>query len=126
MSSRHLSTYSKLKTARPKQLGQVKIASSNTAELIYTLPNKGTHAIITSWSLVNSDNKDRTIKIYHDASGTTWDTTTIIYSDKMSNATGTLTGDLNIAIADFDGSIAVEADDVDLTITIWGIESNIS
>jgi len=126
MSSRHLDTYSKLKVATPKQLGQVKIASKNTAEQIYILPNPGKQAVITSWALVNHDNKDRNIKLYHDKSGSTWDDTTIIFAEKMSKETGTMAGDLNIGIADPLGTIAVEADDTDLTVTIWGVEYDIS
>jgi len=81
-----------------------------------------------SLRIANVNNKDIDYILYVDNNGTTWnDTTTIdVGSVNKDEGKNVVTRDTSFFMRDATGSIGIEIDDTDATITVWGVEYDIS
>jgi hypothetical protein len=114
-------------TSTYKQLAQLNPASPNTKELLFS-PDANQEVHIMTVSVVNFNNQDVTVKFYNDDDGTTWDNTTIIANPKIdkNEYAPSIFSRGAIILNNSAGSLAVESDDVDVTITLWGVIYDLS
>ena len=108
-----------------KMLAQINPAAANVAEQLYS-PNANEEVHIKAWTVVNTNANDVDFLIYVDDDGVIWDDTTLVFSGVVDKLEATPAGDLGIFMNNSAGSIGFEADDVDCTITIWGIVYDLS
>lgn len=105
-----------------KQLAQLQPASTNTAELLFS-PDANQEVSITAISVVNTTMQDVELIFYMDDDGTDWDATTVIANPTISKAdfNPSIVNGFGVFMNNSAGSLAVEADDTSVTITVWGI-----
>ncbi len=106
-------------------LAQLTPALANTAEQLYS-PNAAEEVHVKAWTVVNYNNQDVDFIVYVDDDGTTWDDTTTVFLGSVTKSETNPAGDLSIFMNDSSGSIGFESDDVDVTITIWGVVYDLS
>lgn len=108
-----------------KQLGQA--APANTIAVSIYSPASGINAILKKIVVCNTTASSAKYRIFHDADGTTYDTTTALFYDVTLSANSTDIIHLDGGMNDSDGNIAVRTDTNDaLTFTLYGSETTIA
>ena len=104
-----------------KQLGQLTPANTTAASL-YS-PGASTQTLIKSIVVCNTGNTANKYRIFHDDNGTTYDESTALFWDIQLNKESSDILELNIAMNDSTGNLAVRTDSAnDLTFTCYGAE----
>ena len=105
----------------PQMLAQLIPASPATPETLYAHPGNNVLVEITAWTVTNHNAQDVDIKVYFDNDGTTYGNAELIFTGVVAKAESSPAGGLKILMSNPLGSIGFESDDVDCTVTIWGI-----
>jgi len=101
-----------------KQLGQV-VATTTATELLS--PGSGEIWVVKYWVAVNHSGGAATVTFYHDADGTTYDTTTVISSNMNIVANGQIDSQVYWPLNGAASSLAVKASvATSITVTMWG------
>lgn len=107
----------------PKQLGQSR-PSSTTAASVYS-PASGVVTQIKTITICNTSGAAAAYSLFHDDNGTTYDETTALYWNISLDADQTETIDVNLAMSDSSGNLAVKTSVSNaLTFTVYGAEQS--
>ena len=119
--SRKIDSFNPDLEKKPQILAQLIPASPSVAETLYAHPGNNVLVEITAWTVANHNAQDIEFNVYFDNDGTTYTNSELVFFDDVPKAETSPVGDLKISMSNPLGSIGFEADDVDCTITIWGI-----
>lgn len=108
-----------------KMLFQMSPASPNTPESIFS-PGADEEVHIITISLASHNNQDIDYKLYLDDDGTTYADSTLVHPGVVNRDEADPAGKILVFMNNSAGNLAFEADDIDCTLTAWGIVYDLS